>query len=100
MALVQNYWHGLELFLPNDTNLLFVKAKHPSSLFMMLGVPQDTVLSPLLFLIYINDLPNNLHSNMKPFAHGALLYGVITSDIDYDHVQEDLCKLEEWQNLW
>lgn len=36
---------------------------------------------------------------MKLFTHGALLYGVITSDIDCDHLQ-DLRTLEQWQNLW
>ena len=37
---------------------------------------------------------------MKLFADDALLYGVISSDINCDHLQEDLCKLKQWQNLW
>ena len=38
---------------------------------------------------------------MKLFTDDEPLYVVITSDTDCDtHLQEDLCKLEEWQNLW
>ena len=46
-------------------------------------------------------MPYNLHSNVKLFTDDEPLYVVITSDTDCDtHLQEDLCKLEEWQNLW
>jgi hypothetical protein len=37
---------------------------------------------------------------VKLFADDALLYGVITSDSDCDRLQDDLHKLEQWQNLW
>ena len=67
---------------------------------MTAGVPQGTVLGPLLFLLYINDLSDNLQSTVKLFADDALLYGVITSDSDCDRLQDDLHKLEQWQNLW
>ena len=63
-------------------------------------VPQGTVLGPLLFLLYVNDLPDNLQSSVNLFADDALLYGVIASDTDCDHLQDDLQKLEQWQNQW
>ena len=65
-----------------------------------LGVPQGTVLGPLLFLLHVNDLPNNLKSTITLFADNALLYGIVSSDVDSDQLQENLKKLEVWQSKW
>ena len=56
----------------------------------MSGVPQGTVLGPLLFLTYINDLPNNIHSSIRLFADGCVLYREIKKEIDSQELQTDL----------
>ena len=64
------------------------------------GVYQGTVLRPLLFLLYVNDLPNNLKSSIRLFADDALLYGIVSNDVDGDQLQENLKKLEVWKSKW
>jgi len=63
-------------------------------------VPQGTVLGPLLFLLYVNDLPENLHSPVRLFAVDALLYGIISSEGDCNKLQADSFELECWQDRW
>ena len=58
------------------------------------------VLGPLLFLAYINVLPDTLHSSIRLFADDALLYSLISGSPDCDQLQEDLHKLEIWQEKW
>ena len=74
--------------------------KHSDPAQVTSGVLQGTVLGPLLFLLYVNDLPDNLKSSIRLFADDALLYGVISNENDGDQLQEDLKQIEAWQNTW
>ena len=48
----------------------------------------------------VNDLPNNLKCSIGLVADDALLYGIISRDVEGDQLQEDLKKLEAWQSNW
>ena len=64
---------------------------------MTSGVPQGSVLGPLLFLLYINDLPESVKSQCRLFADDALLYNDVTNRII---VQDDLNRLQCWADNW
>ena len=67
---------------------------------MVSGVPQGTVLGPLLFLLHINDLPSVVSSNVRLFADDCLIYRNIKNKEDQIALQKDLNLLENWGNTW
>ena len=58
------------------------------------------MLRPLLFLVYINDMPEGIDSTMRLFADDSLLYRIIRTKEDQSILQEDLRKLELWEHKW
>ena len=58
------------------------------------------VLDPLLFLLFINDLPDIVKSNAHLFADDCLSYRVINTKTDQLQLQEDLANFEKWEKTW
>ena len=67
---------------------------------MLSGVPQGSILGPILFLIFINDLPDNIRSSVRLFADDCVLYRNIYSIQDCLTLQEDLTSLGQWEADW
>lgn len=67
---------------------------------VMSGVPQGSVLGPLLFILFINDLANSATVPVRLFADDCVLYNRITSLDDQPKLQASLQKIVEWCDQW
>ena len=65
------------------------------------GVPQGSILGPLLFLIYINDLSESLESDVKLFADDTSIFSIVNDPVLPANVlNNDLMKIQEWARQW
>ena len=64
------------------------------------GIPQGSVLGPVLFLIFINDLPEVISVCIKLFADDAKLYTTVDSIEKTQCLQESLGSAVEWADTW
>jgi hypothetical protein len=60
------------------------------------GVPQGSVLSPLLFLAYVNNIWRNIESKIRLFADDCIICRKIANNYDVEKLQTDLDRLGYW----
>ena len=91
----------IESFLHNRYQRVVLNGQSSKWQNVNAGLPQGSVLGPLFFLIYINDLPQGLHSDVKLFADDTSLFSVI-HDVDASSatLNNDLVKIQEWAYNW
>ena len=97
-----NTHNWIRQFLTDRKQQVVVEGHTSSSVVVSSGVPQGTVLGPLLFLLYINDMPDNISpgTSIKLFADDAMLYRKINDQQDSHILQTDLNRLIKWEQGW
>ena len=64
------------------------------------GIPQGSVLGPVLFVLYINDLPESVLNDVLLFADDTKIFSQINNLEDVEKLQSDIDKLQEWSTIW
>ena len=77
------------------TESCFSDWKHVSS-----GVPQGSVLGPLLFIIYINDIDDYVGGRISKFADDTKIGWVVNSEVECLALQEDIDGMIKWADKW
>ncbi len=79
---------------------VLVEGEESEQVHVSSGVPKGTVLGPLMFLLYINDIGNDINSSIRLFADDSLLYLAVSSKDDCERLQRDLTTLVAWTEKW
>ena len=67
---------------------------------MISGVPQGSVLAPILFLIFVNDLDCGVFNLLLKFADDTKLFGKVQYELDSIGLQQDHQRLLDWSREW
>ena len=92
------YW--LTSFLSNRKQRVVVNGKCSDWTAVLSGTPEGSLLSPLLFALFVNDLPNKISTNCLLFADDVKLYHKIKTPDDASRLQNDLNTLCQWSSDW
>ena len=99
---LENYGVGGNLnrwiadFLTHRQQKVVLEGVHSKATEVTSGVPQGAVLGPLLFLFYINDMPETISFTARLFVDVSLVYRIIRTKEDQALLQKDLDKLQKW----
>ena len=90
----------LESYLHNRSQRVTILGATSSALPVTSGVSQGSILGPMLFLLYVNSLPDAVRSSqITPFADDTKIFKEMTSTHDAEQLQEDLSNLVTWSDF-
>ncbi len=90
----------IQAFLSNRRQRVMVDGVYSSWKPVTSGIPQGSILGPLLFVVFINDLPDYLTNIVYMFADDTKVFAKVSNDEDRQSLQDDLDKLMEWSSNW
>ena len=87
-------------FLNDRTQQVTIQGENSDFRDVTSGVPQGSILGPLLFVIYINDLAKTTNSSVFLYADDTKIFRPIKTEKDKEILREDLHKLQAWSDKW
>ena len=90
----------IQAFLSGRTQTVVLENEKSDTVPVTSGVPQGSLLGPILFLIYINDLPDRTRSKVRLFADDMAIYLAVSNLQDAQILQQDLDQLHKWELQW
>ena len=91
------YTNWIENFLSHRKQTVFIRGQSSKPADVLSGVPQGSVLGPLLFILYVNDIPEIVKAKVKMYADDTKVY---EDQTQCSSLQLDLKRLEEWSRKW
>lgn len=95
-----NVMQWIRVYLENRTQRVVLHGCQSDAVSVSSGVPQGSVLGPLLFLVFINDIVADLNCKVRLYADDCVIYHRITSLHDTCHLQNDLHSIQRWCKKW
>ena len=90
----------IKAFLSNRPRTVVLESEKSSQVTVTSGVPQGSVLGPILFLVFINDLTEYIKSKVRLFTDDTAVY-LVVSNLEHTQIlQEDLDRLAKWSLKW
>ena len=90
----------IEDFLTDRQVRVYVNAVYSDWAKVTSGVPKGSVFEPLLFLLYINEIPASVSYKIKLFADDTKIWNTIKTQSDSQSLQSDLDLLSKWSDEW
>ena len=95
-----NTHQWIRSFLADRSQQVVVDGAKSSPAPVISGVPQGSVLGPILFLVFINDMPETIKARCRLFADDSIVYRPVRNTNDCEGLQEDLNALQRWEKTW
>ena len=96
----ENVLKWIKSFLTGRTQQVVVEGAMPDISPVTSGILQGSVLGPILFLTFINDMPGRISSRWHLFVDYIIIYREVKTESDCVILHEDLDKLEQWEKTW
>ena len=97
----RNVLGWIKAFLSHRTQRVMVGNSYSDEISVTSGVPQGSVLGPILFLLYINDLPDTIDCQIRLYADDVVLYTEVVSNEEFSYqLQTNIDRLSQWCSKW
>ena len=90
----------IESYLSQRSQRVILDGRHSDWVPVLSGVPEGSILGPLLFTCYVADLPSQIQTCSLSYADDVKIFHRIGSAADVDSLQADLNRLCDWSKIW